>query len=148
MNEIEASPPVVGTPDRRLRPASPGAAPHGAAGRLRSWWSALPGGIGAVAGLAPHVLHHVGLFAGTALIAGTGGTALFGVLGLLASMPFLLRLRRRFGTWWAPAIGLAVFTVMFAVSTLLIGPAINGDTNPPPSRSPSSPTVDHSAHHG
>jgi hypothetical protein len=32
--------------------------------------------IGAIVGLAPHVLHHVGLLAGTALIAGTGGTAL------------------------------------------------------------------------
>lgn len=148
MNEVEPPPPEVGTRDRQLRPASPGAVSNGATGRLRSWWSALPGGIGAVAGLAPHVLHHVGLLAGTALLAGTGGTALFGVLGLLASVPLLLRLRRRFGNWWAPTIGLAVFAVMFAVSTLLIGPAINRDTNPPPNRSPSSPAVDHSAHHG
>jgi hypothetical protein len=28
--------------------------------------------IGAVVGLAPHVLHHIGLLAGTALIAGAG----------------------------------------------------------------------------
>jgi len=165
MNGAEPSPPVDGAREQQLRPASPGTLPNdgpgdvgdavlgehhdGGTGRLRSWWSALPGGIGAVAGLAPHVLHHVGLLAGTALIAGTGGTALFGVLGLLASVPLLLRLRRRFGNWWAPSIGLAVFAVMFAVSTLVIGPAINGDTNPPPPNGgQSSPTVDHSAHHG
>ena len=148
MNEVEPSPPVDGAREQPLRPASPGTVPRGATGRLRTWWSALPGGIGAVTGLAPHVLHHVGLLAGTALIAGTGGTALFGVLGLLASVPLLLRLRHRFGNWWAPMIGLAVFAVMFAVSTLVIGPAINGDTNPPPTVGPSSPTVNHSAHHG
>jgi len=148
MNEVEPAPPVDGARKQQVRPASPGRVANRATGRLRSWWSALPGGIGAVAGLAPHVLHHVGLLAGTALIAGTGGTTLFGVLGLLASVPLLLRLRRRFGNWWAPTIGLAVFAVMFAVSTLVIGPAINGDTNPPPAGGPSSPTVNHSAHHG
>src|SRR6266545_3130459 len=40
---------------------------RGAAGRLRAWWSALVGAIAAVVGLAPHVLHHIGLVAGTAL---------------------------------------------------------------------------------
>jgi hypothetical protein len=148
MNEVD--PPLVdGGREQPLRSASPATVPHGAAGRLRSWWSALPGGIGAVAGLVPHVLHHVGLLAGTALLAGTGGTALFGVLGLLASVPLLLLLRRRCGSWWAPTFGLGVFVVMFAVSTLLIGPAINGDANPPPpAGGQPSPTVNHSAHHG
>jgi len=46
------------------------------------------------------VLHHIGLLAGTALIAGAGGTALFGILGLAMSVPLLLRLRRRFAFWW------------------------------------------------
>jgi hypothetical protein len=45
------------------------------------WWSAFVGAIGTAVGLAPHVLHHIGLFAGTALIAGSGGTALFGASG-------------------------------------------------------------------
>jgi membrane associated rhomboid family serine protease len=115
-------------------------------GRLRAFWSALVGAIGAIVGLAPHVLHHVGLLAGTALIAGAGGTAVFGVLGLVASVPFLLRLRRRFGSWWAPAIGLVVFAVMFSVSAFVIGPAITGDGEQPGPGQPS-PSVDHSGHH-
>ena len=119
-----------------------------AAGRLRAWWSGLVGVIGAVVGLAPHVLHHIGLLVGTALVAGVGGTALFGILGLVASVPFLLRLRRRFGTWWAPAIGLAVFTVMFSVSAFLIGPAINSGNGPPGDSPQLQPSVDHSGHHG
>jgi hypothetical protein len=55
--------------------------------------STLAGVIGAVAGLAPHVLHNIGPLAGTALIAGAGGTAVFGVPGLVASVPLLLRRR-------------------------------------------------------
>ncbi len=93
---------------------------------LRERWNAATGAVGVVVGLAPHVLHHIGVLAGTALVAGSGGTALFGALGLLLSIPMLLRLRRRFGSWTAPAIGLAVFTAMFALSTWVIGPAISG----------------------
>ena len=99
-------------------------------GRLRNAMSGLLGG---VLGLAPHVLHHIGLLAGTALVAGSGGTALFGVLGLLASVPMLRRLHRRFGTWWAPAIGLVVFAVMFAVSAFVVGPQISGESGSPTS---------------
>ena len=113
--------------------------------RLRTVWNAIVGGIAAVVGLLPHVLHHVGLLAGTALVAGAGGTALFGVLGLAASVPLLLRLRRRFGTWRAPAVALAVFAVMFAISAFLIGPAIAGDgggAGPAPA-----PSLDHDSHH-
>jgi hypothetical protein len=55
----------------------------------------------------------------------------------------LLRLRRRFGTWTAPAIGLAIFAGMFALSTWVIGPAISGTGD----SGPSAPTVDHSSHH-
>lgn len=113
-------------------------------GLPRSAWNAVTGLMGGVLGLAPHVLHHVGLLAGTALVAGSGGTALFGVLGLVASVPLLLRLRRRFGTWRAPAIGLGVFAVMFAVSTFLVGPAISGQSQSP---SPRVPAVEHDGHH-
>jgi hypothetical protein len=117
--------------------------------RLRTWWNALVGAIGVVVGLAPHVLHHVGFLVGTALVTGAGGTALFGVLGLAASIPLLLRLRRRFGSWWAPAIGLAVFTVMFLASAFVIGPAISGGQagNAPDGGQPA-PTVSHDTHHG
>jgi len=94
--------------------------------RLRALWNALVGGIGLLVGLVPHVLHHVTILAGTALVAGSGGTALFGVLGFAASIPFLLRLRRRFGTWRAPAVGLVIFAAMFSLSTFVIGPAISG----------------------
>jgi hypothetical protein len=58
----------------------------------------------------------------------------------------LLRLKRRFGSWWAPAIGLAVFVMMFLFSAFVIGPTISDrDRAPadPPSPSPSS----HSEHH-
>jgi hypothetical protein len=83
--------------------------------------------VGLVSGIAPHVLHHVGPIAGAALITGTGGSVLFGVLGFAVSVPFLLRLRRRFGSWRAPAIALAVFAAAFTLSTLVVGPAIRGD---------------------
>lgn len=89
--------------------------------------TAATGAIGAVSGIAPHVLHHAGPIAGAALLAGTAGTLLFGVIGLVASIPFLIRLRRRFGTWRAPAIALAVFAVVFTISTIVVGPAIRGD---------------------
>lgn len=117
--------------------------------RLRAWWNTLVGAIGLVVGLAPHVLHHVGLLAGTALVAGTGGTALFGVVGLVASVPMLLRLRRRFDSWWAPAIGLLVFALMFSVSAFIIGPLISGAGSDAPGGVQPSPTGGgHDSHHG
>jgi hypothetical protein len=101
-------------------------------------------GIGLPGGLLPHVLHHVGLPAGTALIAGSGGTALFGALGFLASILLLLRLRRRFGTWRAPAIGLLIFAATLALSTFVIGPAMSGAGGAKPA---SVPMLDHAGHH-
>ena len=132
---------------RGRRGAAPAPNTAAQAGRTRAWWNATTGAIGAAAGLAPHVLHHIGLLAGTALIAGAGGTTLFGILGLAASLPLLLRLRRRFGSWWAPVIGLAVFAVMFSVSAFVIGPAINGASGSPGGGQPA-PSVNHSDHHG
>jgi hypothetical protein len=90
----------------------------------------------------PRVLHHIGLLAGTGLVAGSGGTALSAVVGLVASVP--LRLRRRFGTWKAPALGLLAFAVMFALSAFVIGPAINGDFD---TASPTQQGIDHSNRH-
>ena len=121
--------------------------PAAAAGTRRSPLRALRDGLvavlGAVLGLAPHVLHHVGFLAGTALVAGSGGTALFGAVGLVASIPLLLRLRRRFGTWLAPAVGLAVFAAMFTISTLVLGPAISGAD----AEAPAQQSVEHDEHH-
>ena len=101
----------------------------------------LSGLVGSIVGLAPHVLHHVGLLAGTALVAGSGGTAVFGAVGLAATTPLLLRLHRRFNTWAAPAIALIVFAVMFTLSAFVLGPAISDS----PASAP--PAVDHGSHH-
>ena len=128
------------------------------AGRRTFWataWRTVSAAFGALMGLVPHVLHHVGIIAGAALVGGAGGNLLFGVLGLVLSVPLLRRLYRRFHTWKAPAIALAVFALMYALSALVIGPAISGDT-PTPSpattgsstTSPSPSSTDHGAHHG
>jgi hypothetical protein len=111
---------------------------------LKAVWDGVLAGLGALLGLLPHVLHHVGFLAGTALVAGSGGTALFGALGYLASIPLLLRIRRRFGTWRAPAIGLLAFTAMFALSALVVGPTISGSADGP---APAERSVEHGEHH-
>lgn len=104
--------------------------------------------VGAVLGLAPHVLHHVGLIAGTAFVAGAGGNALLYAVGLLLSVPMLLRIHRRFGTWLAPVIATVVFTGMFLFSALVVGPAITSDDGlrDGPARTPT-PTEQHTEHH-
>ncbi|WP_263730538.1 hypothetical protein [Cellulomonas sp. SG140] len=117
-------------------------------GRLAT---AATGTVGAVVGLAPHVLHHIGPLLGVALVAGTGGTILFGLLGLAASVPMLLRLHRRFHTWRAPALALALFGAAFAVSTLVIGPMISGSRSPGVGPAPApavSEPAGHASHHG
>jgi hypothetical protein len=102
---------------------------------------------GVLVGVAPHLLHHVGPLAGAALLAGAGGKLLFGVLGLVLSIPFLLRLYRRFHTLAAPALATLAFAAIFAVSTLVVSPLItgSGDTG---SKTPGveQPT-DHASHH-
>ena len=110
----------------------------------RTVWTIVNGALGAIVGVAPHVLHHIGPLVGTALVAGAGGTALFGGLGLAASVPMLVKLHRRFSSWWAPAIALAAFTAMFLVSSLVIGPLISGTTQP---ATPGTTAIDHAAHH-
>lgn len=99
-----------------------------AAARL---WSGILALWGAVTGVAPHVLHHVGPLAGAAVVAGATGRLLFAAIGFIASIPFLLRLHRRFATWKAPAIALAVFVVTFSFSTFVIGPALTGGSDKP-----------------
>jgi len=94
---------------------------------VRRALSVLAAAWGTFTGILPHALHHVGPLAGTALVAGAGGQLLFAAIGIAAMIPFLARLRRRFGNWLAPAIGLAVFGVTFAVSTFVIGPIVRGD---------------------
>ncbi len=106
---------------------------------------------GALLGLAPHVLHHIGFLAGAALLTGAlGNTILYGV-GVLLSIPLLNRLRKRFGSWRAPALGVLVFTGMFALSAFVIGPALSpgtADLAPAASKNvPSQDAADHDGHH-
>lgn len=118
------------------------ASASGIPGRL---WHAVAAAWAAVTGIAPHVLHHVGPLAGTALVAGAGGQVLFGVVGFLATIPMLLKLRRRFNTWVAPAIALSVLAVVFSISTFVIGPQLSGADD----RRVDAPATDHDAHgHG
>jgi hypothetical protein len=112
--------------------------------KRRTVWTVLSGGLGGVVGLAPHALHHIGPLVGTALVAGAGGTALFGVLGLVASVPMLIKIRRRFSNWWAPAIALGAFTAMFLFSSFVVGPLISAPDAP---TAPGVSQVDHAAHH-
>ncbi|ASR56162.1 hypothetical protein CBP52_14845 [Cellulomonas sp. PSBB021] len=112
---------------------------------LRTVGSAITAATGTVVGLAPHVLHHIGPLVGTALVAGVGGQALFGLVGLIAALPMLVRLRRRSGTWWAPGLALLAFAAAFVVSTTVIGPMISGD-GVPSEVTPSAP-ADHDQHH-
>ncbi|MEO8093148.1 MAG: hypothetical protein ABI726_10620 [bacterium] len=108
-------------------------------------------GVGAIVlGLLPHVLHHAGPLAGAALFAGVGGSLLFGVLGLVAAIPFLLGLRQRSGGWQAPLAALAMFAAVFSISTFVIGPQISGadESGSAPSldRSTTAPAEKGSAH--
>lgn len=89
---------------------------------------------GAITGVAPHVLHHVGPLAGAALLAGAGGKALFFLIGVGASTPMLIRLYRRFGSWLAPATAVLIFALTYTVSSVLVAPLFNDDaTVSPPS---------------
>ena len=124
------------------------AEPSPGRGRLAALWNAVTAAVGAVMGLLPHLLHHISFLAGAALVTGVGGNLLFGALGLLLSVPLLRRLYRRFGTWKAPAVAVAVFAVMFSLSAFVIGPAIS-DTDPEPVPGPTEQIdPDHGEHHG
>ena len=119
-------------------------APAGGEQRAR-WRVGLSAVGGAALGAAPHVLHHAGPVAGAALLAGAAGAILFGLLGLVAAIPLMLRLRRRTGSWRTPLGLLAVFAAVFAASTAVVGPALSGsnDEQPKPTASPS----EHEEHH-
>lgn len=108
--------------------------------RIRLAVSALVAG---VLGVLPHVLHHVGPLAGAAILGGVGGALIFGAAGLALSLPFLVRIRRRTGSWRIPVVLLTTFALVFAVSNFVVGPAISGsDDRPTPPDPPA-----HQAHH-
>ena len=131
------------------QPRSSAEAEHVVVDAAGSVGSALGGMIAAFSGIAPHVLHHIGPLAGTALLAGTGGTLIFGVGGFALSIPMLLRLRRRFGSWLAPAVASAIFLVVYLFSSLVIGPAITGASAGEPGGAPASTPLPsgHDDHH-
>ena len=137
-------------------PGRPPASERAATRTVRERMAALvSSAVAAVLGIAPHVLHHAGPLAGAALLAGTGGTLLFGGIGLVASIPFLLRVHRRCGNWRVPAALLALFAVVFSISTFVIGPAISGgggdsstNRSTPSQTAPAAPAKEgHDAHH-
>ena len=118
------------------------------------------GAIAAFLGLLPHILHHVGPLAGAAIFAGVGGSLLFGAIGFVAAIPFLVRMHRHCGNWRRPAAVLGLMAVVFSISTFVIGPAINGggensaSESPSDQRAPSAPAEapeqsggGHAAHH-
>ncbi|WP_344709551.1 hypothetical protein [Aeromicrobium flavum] len=140
--------PAHHVPDRELNLAElarPESDKH--VGVFGTAWDALTALVGAIMGLLPHLLHHVGLLGGAVLVTGATGNVLFAVVGLVFSIPLLRRLHRRFDSWKAPALALGVFALMFSLSAFVIGPAIsNGDQERVPVR-----TVDpdeHEGHHG
>ena len=139
-------PPV---PGERAAGSETAAAPE-PRGRLRAFWDSLSAGVGVALGIAPHVLHHIGLIAGAALVTGASGNLLFFALGLLFSIPLLRRLHRRFSTWGAPAIAVVVFAALFSLSAFVIGPALAGTpaTDGDPTSPTQTPTENHSRHHG
>jgi len=110
-------------------------------------WSAILAVWGGFIGLLPHVLHHVGPLAGAALLAGATGRVLFAAIGFVAAAPFLRRLHRRFATWKAPALALAVFAAMFSLSSFVIGPAIAGGDESPPAKPGVQQPAGHAQHH-
>lgn len=129
------------------------ARPAGLQAISRRVWLWLTAAWAALTGLLPHVLHHAGPLAGAALFAGVGGSLLFFAVGLVAAIPFLRRLHRRFASWRAPAIAVGVFAVVFSFSTFVIGPKISGagDGSRPTPQSQSvpateSPSVDEHGH--
>ena len=120
----------------------------------RRTWLWLSSAVAALLGLLPHVVHHAGPLAGAALFAGVGGSLLFGALGLLLAVPFLIRLRRRFGSWRVPGLALLIFAAVFSLSTFIVGPQITGSGEDQSStlQQPGTPTPGpadggHDAHH-
>ena len=140
-----------GVRDVEVDLVNPGAEPPGEPPRRRRFSvvrDTVGAFVGAVMGLVPHVMHHVGLLAGAALITGAAGNALFFAIGLVFSVPLLRRLNRRFHTWRAPAIAIVIFAALFSLSAFVIGPAISGATSDNAPTSPSqTPGEDHNGHH-
>jgi hypothetical protein len=97
--------------------------------------------------VASHVLHHVGPLAGTALLAGFGGKAIFFILGLVLSLPMLRCLYGRFGTLAAPAMAVVAFAAVFTFSSLVMAPRLTGSDSSAPARPGIEQPAGHESHH-
>lgn len=128
-------------------------APAESPGRVRSrLQSVVMTAWAAVTGIAPHVLHHVGPLAGAAFFAGATGRVVFGIVALVLTVPVLLRVHRRSGTWRLPIALLTVFVIVWSVSTFVVGPRLYGEqANNPAVERPESPNdstdEEHDGHH-
>jgi len=100
----------------------------------------------AIMGVLPHVLHHIGPLAGATLLAGTAGTLLFGAAAFLLTIPLLLRVHKRSGTWRIPLALLALFIAIWLLSTFVIGPIVRDSLAPKPTPTQKQP-ADHEEHH-
>ena len=130
---------ALGEPDRRM---TQGFRSRGT--RVRQVFAA---GWGAITGVAPHVLHHVGPLAGAAVLAGTGGRILFFAIGLAVATPMLLRLHRRFRSWAAPMVAVVLFAIAYLISSVVVGSLINASDTTNPTGVPSVTTIDHGHDH-
>lgn len=97
-----------------------------------------------IMGILPHVLHHVGPLAGAALIAGTTGRLLFGALTFVLTMPLLVRVHRKCGSWRIPGVLLGIFIAVWTLSTFVAGPWVEDQLRDPPA---ASTKLDHEEHH-
>ena len=102
-----------------------------ARGTLGAAWNAVTAVIATMMGLAPHVLHHVGLFAGAAFVVGLRQPAVRRSRPA-ALDPAAAAALSPVGTWKAPAIGVAVFAAMFSLSAFII----NSHQQPQPANTP------------
>ena len=106
-------------------------------------------------GMLPHVLHHIGPLAGAAIIAGTTGIVIFGLLALALTIPVLIRVQRRCGNWRIPAVLLGIMLAAWSASTWVFSPWVQDKLAEPKSSTrtnvPSSigtdKNKDHEKHH-
>lgn len=147
MSGVDAAAPTLADEAAATGNVVPHAAPSAGVRVVRSVATVGSGAVAAITGIAPHVLHHVGPLAGAAFLAGAGGTLLFGAAGFALSIPMLLRLRRRFGSWAAPALASAVFTAVYLTSALVIGPALTAEPAAADQPAPRASPAEHAEHH-
>jgi hypothetical protein len=110
-------------------------------------WALVLAGWGILTGALPHVLHHIGPLAGAAVLVGAGGRLLFAGVALVVSIPFLLRIHKRFRKKIAPAAALAAMAAAYTLSTFVIAPLLTGGEGSSPQRPGVQQPAGHMGHH-